>query len=83
MGEREVPASCVLGQAAIGGKALAGPECQLEAGLQGEERDRSVLELGTDDALRIEAEAIPIEGDRAFEVVDAEGDESNAWLYGT
>jgi hypothetical protein len=40
-----------------------------------------VLELRAHDAFRPESEAVAIEADRALEVVDAEGDESDTGFH--
>src|SRR5262245_50440485 len=62
--------------------ARARPERELEAGLEIEERYRAVLELRSDDALGLEAEAVAIEAQRPLEVVHAEGDEGDSRLHG-
>ena len=36
-----------------------------------------------DDSLRGQAQTVPIEGDRPLEIVDAQGDEGDAWLHGS
>jgi hypothetical protein len=40
-----------------------------------------VYEVGCDDALRLQTEAVAIEDERAFEVVDGEGDDIEARLH--
>jgi hypothetical protein len=41
-----------------------------------------VLELRTDDALRLEAEPVAVEAQGAVEVVDAEGEDGELGLHG-
>jgi hypothetical protein len=83
VGQRELGrAGRLHGQPAIRGQAAAGPEGELQSRLEIEERYRAVLELGADDALRGEAKAVAVESDGAFQVVDPEGDEGDAWLHG-
>ena len=72
----------LLRQAAVRGEAPPRPERELQARLQLEERDGSVLEFGSDDPLRGQAHAVPVERDGPVEVVDAERDERDAWLHG-
>jgi hypothetical protein len=50
-------------QAGVVGEVRAGPDRELEAGLQIKERDRAVLELGAHDPFRWESQAVPIEGE--------------------
>src|SRR5207248_8697097 len=40
-----------------------------------------VYEVGCDDALRLQTEAVAIEDERAFEVVDGEGDDIETLLH--
>ena len=40
-----------------------------------------VDELGGDDALRLQTEAVAVEGERAFEIVDSEGDDIETRLH--
>lgn len=61
-------------KAAIRRQTLAWPKRELKAGLKIEESDRTVLELGTDDALCAEAKTVAVEGNGAFEIVDSEGE---------
>lgn len=62
-------------------KVDPGLERQLQAGFQIEERDRAVLELRSDNALRWKAERISIEGDGALQVIDAECQDSDARFH--
>ena len=44
-------------------------------------RGSIVFELPADDALRLEAHAVAVEGHGLLQVVDAEGDEGDAWFH--
>lgn len=52
---------------------LASPDGELQALLQVKERDGSMLTFCPDDALRGEAQPIPIKPQRALHIIDAEG----------
>ena len=58
-----------------------GQSASLQPALQFEERDRAVLELRSDDSFGHEAEAVAIEGDRPFEIVDGQGEDGDARLH--
>ena len=57
------------------GEVVTGPGRELEPALQVKERNRAMLELLADNALRREPEPVTIEAQRAFEVVDADGED--------
>ena len=63
------------------GKAGARPDRQLEAVLEVEEGDGAIFELLADDAGGRQAKSIPVERDRALQVVDTERDQRNAWFH--
>src|SRR5262245_39470657 len=69
------------GQRGVMSEALARPERELEPRLEVEEGDGTVLELGADDALGPESQAVVVEAQRSLEVVDAEGDERDPGLH--
>lgn len=66
----------------VAGEAGTREQGKFQPRLHVEERNGAMLELLADDAGRGEAEAVAVEGDGSFEVVDAEGDESNARFHG-
>lgn len=68
-------------KARVGGEAAPGPERQFQARLEIEEGHRAVLELGPHDSLRGQLQSVAIEGHGAFEVLDPESDEGDAWLH--
>ena len=68
-------------QAAVAGQTHTWPQSQLQARLQIEECDGSVLNLCSNDSLRYEAETVSVESYCAFEVVDPEGNERNVRLH--
>jgi len=49
--------------------------------MQIKEGNRSVLKFCAYDSLRCETKAIAIKAQRLFQVVDAERNEANSWLY--
>ena len=54
------------------GKTFAEPNGELESGLQIEESDRAMRELPADDAFGLQPEAVPVEPERGFQVIDAD-----------
>ena len=87
---RDVMADREVGCAGRGGRkprvvrdARARPECELEARLQIEKRDRAVLELRADDTFGFEAEAVAVEAERSLQVIHAQRDERDARLHVT
>ena len=59
-------------QAGVVRKAATRPQRQFQPGLQVDEDDGAVLELGADDAGCREAEAIAVEPQRTVEVIDGQ-----------
>lgn len=70
-----------LGQPGVVRQIVARPKRQLQARLELKECDRPMLKLPTDDSLGRLAQAVPVECDRRFQVVNAECDQRNAWLH--
>jgi len=62
-------------------KTLSRPKRELQAGLQVEESDCAVLELGADDAFGLQAETVTVEPDRPLQIVNAESDEGYPGLH--
>ena len=72
---------CLHRETPAGGQAPARPKRQLQPGLEIEERDSAILELGADDALRTEAKAISVEGYRTLEVADAQSEQGDVRIH--
>src|SRR5690606_25038144 len=70
-------------QTCIVGEGLTRPECELQPRFEVEERDRSVLELRPDDALRGKAQCITIERHGSFEVIHSECQQRHTRLHGS
>ena len=69
------------GEATVMGEIVASPDRELEPVLQLEEGNRPVLELSADDAFARESEPVAIEAQRAFQVVDADGQDGDPRLH--
>src|SRR5262245_19402813 len=70
------------GQACVVRQARTRPERELQSGLEIEESDGTVLELSADDAFGLQPEAVTVEPDRSFQIIDAQGQDGNPWLHG-
>jgi hypothetical protein len=61
--------------------ALARPQCETQAGLKLNEHNRPILKLFTDDAFGGKSQALLVEAQRGFKIVDANGDYGDSWLH--
>ena len=67
--------------AGILGNALTRPDCELSPTLQVKEGYGPVLKLCADNTFRLKSKAVPIEPVRPLQIINADGDNSNSWLY--
>src|SRR6188508_2185032 len=76
-------AARTLGDTCVPRQILPGPQGELEAGLEIDEDDRAVLELGAHDASGGKPEPVAVEPERALQVVHAQcyqGDVGIHWF---
>ena len=68
--------------ARIVGKAGAWPDRQLQPGLQVEKGDGTMFKLAADDSFTGQTEAVAVEAQCPFKVINGERDEGNSCFYG-
>jgi hypothetical protein len=74
-------AARAAGQASVVRQVHPRPDSELEAGLEVEECDSSMLELGADDPLGRKPKAVAVEHERPLQIIDAQGDQCDAGLH--
>jgi hypothetical protein len=74
-------AARAAGQAGVVRQVHPRPDSELEAGLEVEECDGSMLELGADDPLGRKPKSVAVEHERPLQIIDAQGDQGDAGLH--